>query len=75
MKTPQAAIRDLQDELSHVYQRIDFRAEKYNNHSEEWKNSENGVMYLEETTRLALISVYLQKKINNIDPSHLNPFI
>lgn len=75
MKTPEAALRDLQNELNHVYQRIDFRDEKYNEHCEEWKASEAGVLYLEMTTKLRLLSLTIQSKIVKIDPSLLNPVV
>lgn len=75
MKTPEAALRDLQNELNHIYQRIDFRDEKYNEHCEEWQTSEVGVVYLEQTTKLRLLGLELQSKIVKIDPSLLNPVL
>ena len=66
-------LQELQNELNHVYQRIDFRDEKYNEHCEEWKASEVGVMYLERTVKLKLLSLDLQTKIIKINPELLNP--
>lgn len=63
MKTPEAALRDLQNEMNHIYQRIDFRDEKYNEHCEEWQTSEVGVIYLEQTIKLRLLALEIQLKI------------
>jgi hypothetical protein len=67
MITPAASLSKLQNELNHVYQRIDFRDEKYNDHCEEWKESEQGVLYLENTIKLKLISSALKSNINKIE--------
>lgn len=70
-----ASLRELQNELSHIYQRIDFRDEKYKDHCEEWKSSEAGVVYLETTLKLKLISLELEVKIKKINPELLNPIL
>lgn len=67
MITPAASLSKLQNELNHVYQRIDFRDEKYNDHCEDWKESEQGVLYLETTIKLKLISSALKSNINKIE--------
>ncbi len=67
MKTPETSLLELQNELNHIYQRIDFRDEKYNEHCEEWKESERGVMYLEITIKLKVLSRTLKSNINKIE--------
>jgi hypothetical protein len=67
MKTPEPSLQELQNELNHIYQRIDFRDEKYNEHCEEWKESEQGVMYLEKTIKLQILSKTLKSNINKIE--------
>ena len=51
MITPEASLLELQNELNHIYQRIDFRDEKYSESSEYWKETERGVLYLEKTIK------------------------
>lgn len=67
MITPSPSLQELQNELNHIYQRIDFRDEKYNEHCDEWKASEQGVMYLEKTIKLQLLSRTLKSNINKIE--------
>jgi hypothetical protein len=67
MKTPEAALSDLQNELNHLFMRIDFREEKYKDHCEEWKASELGVLYLEKTIKLQLLMRTLKSNINKIE--------
>ena len=67
MITPEVTLLELQNELNHVYQRIDFRDEKYNECSEYWKESERGVLYLETTIKLKLIASSIKSNINKIE--------
>lgn len=67
MIAPELSLLQLQNELNHIYQRIDFRDEKYNEHCEEWKESEQGVLYLEKTIKLKILSRTLKSNINKIE--------
>jgi hypothetical protein len=67
MITPEASLLELQNELNHIYQRIDFRDEKYSESSEYWKETERGVLYLEKTIKLKILSRTLKSNINKIE--------